>query len=343
MSALAPQKGHLDFMVIGAAKSGTTTLFEHLRRHPDVWMPQAKEVPYFCGEDYATQSWAEHLREVFAGAPPNRLWGTATPQYMAGSLLAGSAIAREQPLERAIPARIRAHLPHVRLIAILRDPVERCVSAYQMSVRRGLERRPFAEVAEQLLKNDALESARLEPTDRNGHVVIGEYARILAGYYGTFEREQLLIVFTSDLRRDPLRTMKSVFSHISADPSFLPPNADAQYQPVNARAKNRWLDPDRLRARLGSTLPPVRALWRSLPVMTRERLDRHYGDLVYGSRLWNRTTSMSAPNSVPASARNALIAHYQSELALLTALLGCTPPWAAAYNQAIEAKDEMHA
>lgn len=342
MTALPTPKEHLDFMVIGAAKSGTTTLFEHLRRHPDVWMPAAKEVPYFCSEAYATRSWDEHLRQVFADAPPDKLWGTATPQYMAGAPLSGGH-AGEQPLEFVVPTRIRARLPNVRLIAILRDPVERCVSAYQMSVRRGIEREKFEIVIGRLMESHALELARREPTDQNGHVVIGEYARILSGYYATFEREQLLVVYTSDLSRDPLRTMRRVFSHISADPGFVPANVEARYQPVNARARNRWLDPDRARARIGGALPQIRSLWRRLPATTREHIDRRYTDLLYNSRLWSRTTSMSLTESVPMSTKTALSAHYQAELDSLTTLLGCAPPWVTSYHLADSPNDRLGA
>lgn len=340
MTSPLTHKDHLDFMVIGAAKSGTTTLFEHLRRHPDVWMPPAKEIPYFCGEDYLTRSWDEHLRQVFADAPPGKLWGTATPQYMAGAPLAGGGRPPEGPLELVIPTRIRARLPGVRLIAILRDPAERCVSAYQMSVRRGMEKERLEIVIGRLLEDHALKLARREPTDRNGHVVIGEYARILSGYYTTFEREQLLVVFTSDLSRDPLRTMRRVFSHISADPDFVPANVDARYQPANARARNRWLDPDRTRERIGRTLPQIRSLWRSLPATVREQVDRRYTDLLYGSRLWSRTTPMSVMDGVSPSTRTALNAHYATEVDALSALLGCVPPWTTSYHQAAPTKEQ---
>ncbi|MGH2912828.1 MAG: sulfotransferase [Solirubrobacteraceae bacterium] len=342
MTESALRKGHLDFMVIGAAKSGTTTLFEHLRRHPDVWMPPVKEVPYFCSQEYLARNWHDHLREVFADAPSDRLWGTATPQYMAGTVLSGANHAPESSRELIVPARIHSQLPNLRLVAILRDPVERCVSAYRMSVRRGLEQRSAAEAIEQLLTNEELEQARREPTDQNGHVVIGEYARILEAYYSTFAPEQLLVVFTNELNQNPLGTMRRVFSHISANPEFVPPNIEARYQPVNARAHSPRFDPDRLRAHAGSTLPIVRSLWRRLPATTRERIDRGYGNLVYRSRLWNRNTAMSAADELPPPTRSALVAHYHTELGTLTALLGCAPPWADGHARAIDVEDRSH-
>ena len=325
-------KDRIDFLVIGAAKSGTTTLFEHLRRHPDIWMPPSKEVPYFCDDKLFSIGWQTHLAQTFADAPRDKLWGTATPQYMAGSLLGGDRSGlSDLRHERIVPERIHAQLPDVRMVAILRDPIERCLSAYQMYVRRGLETRSFDTVVEHLLSDDMLVRARHAPVETNGHVVVGEYARILAGYYAVFPAEQLLIVFTGELDREPLALMKQVFFHIGADPDFVPSNLHARYQPVNARARRRSLDPDRMRSAVGERLPCLRLLWHRMPIAKRERLDRRLGEFVYRTGLWSRSGSMSLTTMAPSTER-ALTEHYCGDVERLAALTGREPPWSERYR-----------
>lgn len=326
----------IDFLVIGAAKAGTTTLFEHLRRHPDVWMPPSKEVPYFCDDEVFCKGWQTHLAQMFADAPRNKLWGTVTPQYMAGSLLDGGHNGPpDLGHERIVPERIYAQLPDVRMVAILRDPIERCLSAHQMSIRRGLETRSFDVVVEQLLNDEMLARARRVPIDENGHVIVGEYARVLAGYYAVFPAEQLLVVFTEELDREPLALMRRVFSHVGVAPDFVPRNLGARYQPVNARAQSRLLDPDRIRGAAGRRMPGLRSGWRRIPAAKRERLDHWFGEAAYRAGLWNREGSMSSATMDPSTER-ALAEHYRDDVEHLAVLIGREPPWCGRYRDARE-------
>lgn len=101
MSA-ATAKSRLDFLVIGAQKAGTTSLFEYLRQHPAIYMPPGKEVPYFSDDAMVDRGWDAYLTQTFAYADPALAWGTASPQYMAGAVLGGSTPAAEPEL--AVPA-----------------------------------------------------------------------------------------------------------------------------------------------------------------------------------------------------------------------------------------------
>jgi hypothetical protein len=74
----------LDFIVIGAQKASTTTLFEHLRTHPELYLPPGKEQPYFSHDEIHEAGWAQFAASTFAGAPGDVLLGKATPWYMAG-------------------------------------------------------------------------------------------------------------------------------------------------------------------------------------------------------------------------------------------------------------------
>src|SRR5712691_8988709 len=106
----------LDFVVIGAQKGGTTTLFEHLRGHPELCLPADKEAPFFNRPELYSHG-VEHLFSTYfpQPLPTDRLLGTVTPQYMC---IAGCA------------QRLAVAFPECRLVVILRDPVERAYSHY---------------------------------------------------------------------------------------------------------------------------------------------------------------------------------------------------------------------
>src|SRR4051812_24838908 len=84
-----PAKGELDFIVIGAQKAGTTTLFEHLRRHPDVSLPAGKESAFFSQDENYRRGWDAYLEGLareggMSGS--DRRWGTISPSYMLGTV-----------------------------------------------------------------------------------------------------------------------------------------------------------------------------------------------------------------------------------------------------------------
>src|SRR5512134_2872554 len=108
-----PGMKKLDFIIIGAQKAGTTALFRYLRRHPRIYMPLEKEIPFFSDDVLYARGWEQFARRYYGHAPPDRLWGKATPRYM---------------IHPDCPSRIRATMPDTRLIALLRDPIERCIS-----------------------------------------------------------------------------------------------------------------------------------------------------------------------------------------------------------------------
>ena len=118
-TALAPpimsRAKNLDFLLVGAQKAGTTSLFEYVRLHPGLHLPSEKEVSYFNIESRVERGWPWYLGWVFADAPTDRPWGTFSTFYM------DAAEGRED----TVPRRIRETVPDVQLIAILRDPVAR--------------------------------------------------------------------------------------------------------------------------------------------------------------------------------------------------------------------------
>jgi hypothetical protein len=321
------RKQSLDFIVIGAQKAGTTSLFEYLRMHPAVYLPPGKERPFFSNDPVYEGGWSEYLSQTFHGPSDRCLWGTVTPQYMAGAVYMRASAAQADDLrpEQTVPRRIRKQLPEVKLIALLRDPVARCISHYTMNMLSGLERRPIDDALTNLLSAKELDAARVKPREENACIVWGEYGRILTGYFEEFAREQMLILFSDDLRNAPQETMRRTFEFLGVDSGFVPPNLGRRYREGSSRPRYAWLDLGRLRRRLAS-IPVARRLWWSLPRGTRSTIERWFISARYQVRLWNRQPAAVPPAPSP-ELLNALTHHYSEDTRLLFELIGEPVPW----------------
>ena len=318
---------HLDFIVIGAQKSGTTSLFEYLRRHPQLCLPAGKEVPYFSHDANYGRDWEGYLRKAFPFVDPACKWGTVTPHYMVGGIYDAAAAdgCADCGDERTVPLRIHGMLPDARLIAIIRDPVQRARSHHAMAVMNGWDSRDFTQAARELLRPDALVRARRRPAETTGYVVWGEYGRILAGYLGVFRRDQILVLYTSDLKDNPAEAMRSVYEFLDVDAGFEPDNLGTTYRPHAPTRRLRWLDLDAVQSAVSENRA-ARALWHSIPERSRRRIDSRFDRVNYLTDLWNRR-----PGTVRASTdddtEHELRTHYQQDSERLAELFGVVPPW----------------
>jgi hypothetical protein len=205
-----------NFLVIGAGRSGTTSLYEYLREHPEVFMSPVKETNYFAlaeGSEPergpggvrvrrgAVTTLAEY-EALFADAGDARAIGEASPRYL------------RTPES---PARIDALLPDVRLVAILRNPVERAYASYLGLRRDGLEPQPTFEDAlrdDDRRKRDGWPFASL--------VDAGLYHRHLTRYYERFPAERIRVYLHDDLRADAAGLVRDLLSFLEVDPGFAP-------------------------------------------------------------------------------------------------------------------------
>jgi hypothetical protein len=206
------------FLVIGAAKAGTTAVYDYLRQHPQVFMSAVKE-PYF----FALEGEPIAFGGPVADMPINRVAVNDAGRYRAlfagGEAFAarGEASAGYLYSPRA-PERIARHVPDVRLVAVLRDPVERAYSSYLYQVARGLERAPtFAEALADEPRRIAENWPPLWHYRR-----MGFYGAQLERYYATFARGQLHVGFHEDLAGDPRAFMRELYAFIGVDSGFAP-------------------------------------------------------------------------------------------------------------------------
>jgi len=189
------------FIVIGAQKSATRWLIESLAAHPEVYAPD-RELEYF-NRPSRMRAWGpDGYRAQFARADDRPCVGEACPSYLAWT--SDPALVAE---------RIQALVPEVRLLAILRDPVDRAQSAMLHHIRRG--RLPDGSAL-----RDAVRAVDPEH-DPLGLVSNGWYDACLEPYASRFG-DQLLVLLHDDLLLDPAALHQRAAEHIGADPSFVP-------------------------------------------------------------------------------------------------------------------------
>jgi hypothetical protein len=208
----------LDFLVIGAQKSGTTSLHHYLSGHPELFLPMAKEVPFFTPKSSFEKGWEHHVARHFADAPAAKRWGKVTPHYMT---------------DLDVPGRVAATMPKTRLVALLRHPIERALSHHRMTRRRGNDpRTAVVALTESLAQARKAAPALVGSTrdDEHRHYLGWSlYGRILAAWLAVFPPEQLLVCFLDEMERDPAAVLERVQTHLGVDPTWRPQNLGERF------------------------------------------------------------------------------------------------------------------
>jgi hypothetical protein len=326
-----PEPAKIDFLVIGAPKAGTTSLFEYMSTHPELHLPRWKETNFFLDHTYGRGlDW--YFEWILDGAPDGVTSGEASVRYMAGTARNEDAegkapgLADEAGLapEQVVPARIRAALPEAKLIALLRDPVSRCVSEYGMLELRGSEARGLDEAVGELLRPEQLAKARACFSATDPYVVQGEYGRILEPYFETFPQENIMVLYTKELADDAADVMRRVFDFLGVAADFTPPNLGERYLEQAAKPRSKVLDVPALTRRLRRH-EGLLSTWERVPIRYRQR----FWTMVFSVEKWNRSPAVKggASPTLSPELESALRAHYAPDRERLTALTGSEPPW----------------
>ena len=208
----------VNFVIGGTQKGGTSALDSFLRQHPQIGMPETtKELHFFDREEYFLGK--PDYRKYHANfqlTAAHRFVGEATPIYMYWT---------------PAPARIWSYNPEMKWILVLRNPVERAFSAWNMETKRGAENLPFREAVEQ-------ETQRCREALPLQHRVFsyldrGFYAPQLRRLFNIFGRERCLVLLNEDLRNDHARTLQKTFAFIGVDASFVPRSTDVFHHHYN--------------------------------------------------------------------------------------------------------------
>ena len=172
-----------DFLGLGTQKGGTSTLQALLMTHPGVFLPACKEVHYFSLHSAQPRQWyADH----YATAGRGQRCGDITPYYL---------------FHPEAPQRIQDLLPRVRMVVLLRDPVERCLSQVFHARRLGFE--PLETEAALDAESERLASGQAFSLQKHSYQARSRYLEQLDRYERLFHRDQLLVLRSEDLFEQP--------------------------------------------------------------------------------------------------------------------------------------------
>jgi hypothetical protein len=188
------------YVGIGAQKCASTWLHRILADHPQVAVPETKEVDFFSYRYDRGYQWYERC---FVGAADARARGEISPSYFC---------------EPAVPERVARYVPDARIIVSLRDPVERALSNHRHEVREG-----------HLVGADLTFETGLDNNPM--YVEQGRYATHLKKWLDYFPREQILVVLMEDVASDPLDVARSVYRFLGVDADFIPAGLTERYNP----------------------------------------------------------------------------------------------------------------
>ncbi len=264
-----------NFLIIGAAKAGTTSLYHYLRQHPQVFMSAVKEVNFFAYAGQGSRQFPvrslEEYGALFREVRAEKAVGEASPRYLSHPEAA---------------ERIRRTLPEVRLVASLRDPVERAYSGYLMQVRKGRERRPP------------------EACFERGDVYVegGFYGEQLRRFYDRFDSGRIHVLLFEELGGRARATLRALFDFLEVDPDFAP-DTSVRHN-VGGYPARRWL----VRLLASRWLRETVAQWAPAPVQS------------LGRRL--RERNLTAAPALPPQLRQRLLELYRPDIERLQGLVG---------------------
>jgi Sulfotransferase family len=297
--ARAPQQRVPDFFIVGQHKSGTTALYEMLRRHPQIYMPDVKEPRYFADDlrfqfepepsSQPPRTYEQYL-SLFAPARPDQRVGEASPSYL-----------KSQTAARAI-ARVA---PAARIVAILREPA---------SFVRSLQLQLLQEHVE--TETDLRRAVANERVTRGGREVLRysdhvHYVEQLRRYHAVFSPEQVLVLIYDDFRNDNEATVRQVLRFLDVDDTMPIEVLDA-----NPTVSVRAVRLDRLARKMYSASGLASALSTTLKALSTERMRRR---LV---RTLRRRVLYAAPPPPDEDAMIELRARYRPEVVALSEYLG---------------------
>ena len=282
------------FIIAGAGKSGTTALWNYLKEHPEVCVAQIKEPMFFTrikGQDRDSAADAPPVsgtfdkgftwyKGLFVGSEGKKALGEASTIYM---------------YAKDAPELIKTHVPRVKIIFVLRDPVDRAYSQYWQEKKAGWKLPRFEEMMQQR-----------HPRFKN-FVENSSYKKNLQRYLDIFPREQILILLSENLKKHAVQTLHKVYDFVSIQANFTPTNIGKRF---NVAAMPRLATLQRLiRAtsnyKLKGKVP--------FPLMEFLKTSKHY--IVQ----WNLKPKDYEP--LPAHIRGQLVNLFQEDIEFVESLL----------------------
>jgi hypothetical protein len=238
-----------NFFIVGAPKAGTTSLYQYLNQHPDVYMSPIKEPNYFASEirpDNVSEEFEEQVRRDMV-ALKAYLQGPMSESRFGGMVLEWEdylklfesvkqeiAIGEASVLylwSKTAPVNIVSRIPEAKIVMILRDPAERAFSQYLHNVANGVTCESF--------RQHIYTSSRWNGEKFNvacPSLELGLYYEQVKRYLKLFPRENIYIAFFEDYQQQPARMLEELFRFLNIDSRFTPDMSEKQLEPKIPRA-----------------------------------------------------------------------------------------------------------
>jgi Sulfotransferase domain len=215
-----------DFVVLGTQKGGTSFFYRLLTEHPLVRGAAAKELHFFDNKFAEGVGWYRRCFSEGERVDGRRtITGEASPSYL---------------FDPRVPERMARIVPEARLIALLRNPVDRAYSHYQMEVRRGREARSFEVATEEEMTSAECEENAVDV--RYAYLTRGLYAEQLVRFSFYANRDRLLVFKSEDLFTSRLEVLERVSTFLglpSFESTLVPPAGGAPYEPMDPGTRRR--------------------------------------------------------------------------------------------------------
>lgn len=204
-----------NFVIIGAAKAGTTSLYYYLKQHPEVYVSSVKEPRFFALENETL-----NFQNPDQGINETSVTSLETYKQLFDGVTQEAAIGEASPLYLYSPKaveRIKHYIPNAKLIVILRNPVERAYSCYTHLIREGFETLSFREALEEEKKRIQKNWAHLWHYQTAGY-----YHEQLKRYFDTFDRNQIKVYLYEDFNTDSIAIVQDACRFLGVDDTFVP-------------------------------------------------------------------------------------------------------------------------
>ncbi len=189
------------FLIAGAPRSGTTYLYDLLDSHPGVFLakPQSPEPKFFLVDEEFHKGIEYYRERYFADAADFTAVGEKSTNYLEGD---------------GVPGRIQQMLPEVRLVFVLRNPVDRAYSNYRWSVQNGLELFSFADAIEQEPVRERAYDDRMKYSRPFSYISRGRYAELLKPFFERFESSKIKVLLLDEIERAPQAAAAELFEFL---------------------------------------------------------------------------------------------------------------------------------
>lgn len=187
----------VNLLIIGAQKAGTTSLYEYLKQSPDIYFSEVKEINYFR-KDHLYNKGIKYYHSFFKNYNMEKIIASADVHLLSCT---------------KCPARVYEYNPDIKLIAVLRDPMERAYSAYNFAVKKGWEseNKSFEKAIQYEMEHGDLNDINLM------YLYNGLYAKHLANWLKYFKKESIFLIRDRDLKFNANEVLQKIFNFLNVN------------------------------------------------------------------------------------------------------------------------------